>query len=218
MGKKKNIILSFDLDNTLIDNREGIVNSFNYALKKHNLHEMENLDIEKMIGIPLAEMFQKICNLDPVSLTSAFRDYYGKKGIYQAKLLPGVKRKLEQLSALGFTLGIITSKKHEMAIRVVKYLGIYRYFEYILGESEEVKSKLDPNLKKFLLDTYPEAQFLIIGDHPKDKALAENLRAPFIGVLTGNHSAAELQQNSTTKTQILNSVKEIKHKTIYSLI
>ena len=218
MGKKKNIILSFDLDNTLIDNREGIVNSFNYALKKHNLLEMENLDIEKMIGIPLAEMFQKICNLDPVSLTSAFRDYYGKKGIYQAKLLPGVKRKLEQLSALGFTLGIITSKKHEMAIRVVKYLGIYRYFEYILGESEEVKSKLDPNLKKFLLDTYPEAQFLIIGDHPKDKALAENLRAPFIGVLTGNHSVAELQQNSTIKTKILNSVKEIKPKMIYSLI
>jgi phosphoglycolate phosphatase len=218
MEKKKKIILSFDLDNTLIDNREGIVNSFNYALNKHNLPEMENPDIEKMIGIPLAEMFQKISNLEPASLIFAFRDYYGKEGIYQAKLLPGVKRKLEQLSALGFTLGIITSKKHEMAIRIVKYMGIYRYFEYILGESEEVKSKLDPNLKRFLLDTYPEAQFLIIGDHPKDKALAENLRVPFIGVLTGNHSAAKLQQNSTVKTQILSSVKEIKPKMIYSLL
>jgi len=218
MEKKNKIILIFDLDNKLIDNREGIVNSFNYALKKYNLPPLERSIIEKMIGTPLDDMFEEISDINPKKLSTAFREYYRKKGIYQAKLLPGVKRKLEQLSALGFILGIITSKKHEMAIRVVNSLGIYRYFEYILGESKEVKSKLDPNLKKLLLDTYPEAQFLIIGDHPKDKALAENLRAPFIGVLTGNHSAAELQQNSNIRTQILSSVKEINPKIIYSLI
>ncbi len=48
MSKKKNvdIILSFDLDNTLIDNREGIVSSFNYALNKFNLPELEKSEIE----------------------------------------------------------------------------------------------------------------------------------------------------------------------------
>ena len=30
--KPKKVVLSFDLDNTLINNREGIVDSFNYAL------------------------------------------------------------------------------------------------------------------------------------------------------------------------------------------
>jgi beta-phosphoglucomutase-like phosphatase (HAD superfamily) len=55
---RKKILLSFDLDNTLIDNREGIVNSFNYALKKYNLPALERNKIEKMIGTPLDDMFE----------------------------------------------------------------------------------------------------------------------------------------------------------------
>lgn len=105
-----------------------------------------------------------------------------------------------------------------MAVRIIKYLGIFSYFEYILGESEKIKSKLDPKLKSYLLNKYKSFLIVIIGDHPKDKALAENLRAPFIGVLTGNHSAEELQQNNSIRTKILSSVKEIKPKMIYSLI
>jgi phosphoglycolate phosphatase-like HAD superfamily hydrolase len=132
--------------------------------------------------------------------------------------LPGVREKLDELKQNSFTLGVITSKKQEMAIRIIKYLGIFGYFEYILGESENIKSKLDPNLKSFLLNKYKSFFIVIIGDHPKDKALAENLRTPFIGVLTGNHSAAELQQNNTSKTLILKSVKEIKSNLIYSLL
>ena len=215
---RKKILLSFDLDNTLIDNREGIVNSFNYALKKYNLSPLERNKIERMIGTPLDDMFEKVSDINPKKLSTTFRGYYGKKGIYQSCLLPGVREKLDELKRKDFTLGVITSKKQEMAARIIKYLGIFSYFEYILGESESIKNKLDPNLKSYLLNKYKGFFIIIIGDHPKDKALAENLCAPFIGVLTGNHSAAELQQNSTVKTQILSSVKDIKPKMIYSLL
>ena len=214
----KKILLSFDLDNTLIDNREGIVNSFNYALRKYNLAPLERNKIERMIGTPLDDMFEKVSDINPKKLSTSFREYYGKKGIYQATLLPGVREKLDELKRKNFTLGVITSKKQEMAVRIMKYLEIFSYFVYILGESEKFKSKLDPNLKSYLLNKYKGFLIVIIGDHPKDKALAENLRAPFIGVLTGNHSAAELQQNSTIKIQILSSVKEIKPNMIYPLL
>jgi len=216
--KDKNILLSFDLDNTLINNKEGIVNSFNYALKRYKIPPLEGLEIEKMIGTPLDDMFKEVSDINPQKLSSVFREYYGEKGICQASLLPGVKEKLEELKQKSFTLGVITSKKHEMAVRITKYLGIYSYFEYILGESENIKSKLDPNLKKYLLNKYKDYKIIIIGDHPKDKALAESLLAPFIGVLTGNHGAEELQQISNVKTLIINSVKELNPNLIYSLL
>ena len=79
--KNKKIILSFDLDNTLINNREGIVASFNYALNKFNLPKLEKLEIENMIGIPLNEMFTSVTNQDTSNLVFAFREDYGKKGI-----------------------------------------------------------------------------------------------------------------------------------------
>ena len=214
--KDQKILLSFDLDNTLVNNREGIVNSFNYALKKYNLPVLERNKIEKMIGTPLDDMFEKVSNVDPKKLSSAFRDYYREKGIYQGSLLPGVKEKLEEFK-LFFTLGIITSKRQELAVQLTKILGIFKYFEYIIGESENVKSKLDPNLKTHLQNKYSEYSIVIIGDHPKDMALAENIRAPFIGVLTGNHSAEELRCGNPPKTLIMKSVKDLFPNLIYSL-
>ena len=215
--KDHKILLSFDLDNTLINNREGIVNSFNYALKKYKIPTLETVRIEQMIGIPLIEMFKQVTNVNPQKLVNAFRSYYGKKGIYQANLLPDVRLKLEELKRDSFTLGVITSKKQEMAVKIVQILGIFDFFEYVIGESKQIKSKLDPNLKITLLDKYKGYKIVIIGDHPKDRALAENINAPFIGVLTGNHSAEELQDGSTTKTLIIKSIKDLKPKLISSL-
>lgn len=220
MKKKEKIVLSFDLDNTLINNREGIVDSFNYALNMFDLPKLEKSQIEFMIGTPLNEMFIKVSDEDPSKLTSAFRQYYGKKGIYQAKLLPGIKSKLKELKELKFTIGIITSKQQEMAIKLIKILQMEDYFDYIFGETEDRKElgKLDPKLKIILKKKYPGYQIVVIGDHPKDVMLSNNLNCPFIGVLTGNHSAKQLNEIKYGKVIIINSVREMNVELIYSLI
>ncbi len=214
------IILSFDLDNTLINNREGIVASFNYALNKYNLPKLENHAIEIMIGIPLNEMFIKVTNHDPSKLTSAFREYYGKTGIYKANLLPRIASKLKELKELNFTMGIITSKKQELAQRIIELLNIQNYFDYVLGETEDRKElgKLDPSLKKILNSKYPGYKIIVIGDHPKDVMLSNKLNCPFIGVLTGSHSANQLKNIKDGKALIINSVSELDVDLIYSLL
>jgi len=216
----KEIVLSFDLDYTLINNRKGIVNSFNYALRKFNLPEVHKSIIEKMIGIPLNDMFARFTPLKPSKLSFAFREYYGNKGIYQSKLLSGVKNKLKELKSYNFTLVIITSKKQSIAIKIAEYLKIDGFFDYILGETEIIKSKLDPNLTQILLEKYPKSKILIIGDHPKDAMLAKNLKCPFIGVLTGFHTAYQLKKarGNINQSFIIKNVKKITIDMIYSLL
>ncbi len=220
MKKIEKIILSFDLDYTLIDNRKGIINSFNSALRKFNITEIPKEEIEKMIGTPLEEMFAQVTKINPSLLASVFRKFYGNKGIYQSKLLSGVKNKLSEFKKEGFTLGIITSKKQEMAEKIVKYLEINQFFDYILGETEERKylGKLDPILKEILVKKYPDHKIIVIGDHPKDVMLSTNLDCPFIGVLTGNHSADQLKQIKTNKILILDSLKALTIDKILTLI
>ncbi|MFX1417830.1 MAG: HAD family hydrolase [Promethearchaeota archaeon] len=216
----KNIILSFDLDNTLINNKEGIVASFNYALNKFNLPMKENSEIESMIGTPLNEMFGYITNINPSKLVMAFREYYGKKGIYQARLLPGIKSKLKELCELSYILGVITSKKQEMAKKILEIFKINKYFDYVIGETEETKElgKLDPKLKIIFEKNYPGYYLIVIGDHPKDAMLSNNLNCPFIGVLTGNHSSQQLKAIKKGKVLILRSVSELTDDLILSLI
>ncbi|MFW9952704.1 MAG: HAD family hydrolase, partial [Candidatus Thorarchaeota archaeon] len=182
MINKSKILLSFDLDFTLVNNQEGIVNSFNYALQKFKLEPLEDSKILPMIGLPLKEMFEKITHLNSDELIDTFREYYRANGIYQVELLPGVREKLQELKDHSFTLGIITSKKQEMAIKVIEILGISHFFEYIIGDGELMKNKMDPKLIGYLKSKYTDYRFIIIGDHLKDRTLAENLKAPFIGV------------------------------------
>ncbi len=165
-------------------------------------------------------MFASVSNLNPSILAKAFREYYGTEGIYQSKLLPGVKKKLLELKEYNFSLGIITSKKQEMAEKILKYLKIYSFFDYIFGETEDRKNlgKLDPKLKEILLNNYPKNKFIIIGDHPKDVMLSNNLNCPFIGVLTGNHSAHQLKEYKDDDIIIINSIQELTIDKIKSLI
>lgn len=211
MTKKEEVIISFDLDYTLINNKKGIVNSFNYALRKFDLPDVRKKIIHQLIGTPLNEMFSKFTDIEPSKLAYAFREYYAAKGIYQSKLLPGAKTLLKELKLHGFTLGVITSKKQNIAKKIAEYLGIERFFDFILGESDSIASKLDSNLTNFLIKTYPQTKFIIIGDHPKDAMLARNLECFYIGVLTGFHSARQLKQarNQNNQTIIVKKIKKI---------
>ncbi|MFX1397480.1 MAG: HAD family hydrolase [Promethearchaeota archaeon] len=99
-----------------------------------------------------------------------------------------------------------------MAIKRVKYLEIDNLFNYIIGESKQVASKQDPNLKHILITIHPKK----VGDHPKDKMIAEMMDCPFIGVLTGHHSRKELISNRMHL--ILESAAEISTGTIFNLL
>ena len=216
--KNDNIVLSFDLDFTLIINKEGILNSFKYAFKKHDIPEIGDEIIVKTIGVPLNQTFQELVpDFEPAILTTAFREYYGSEGIYQVNLIPGVREKLNELKNVSFTLGVITSKKQEMAVKLLKYLELDHLFDYIFGENDDIKSKLDPKLKELLLEMYPHHEFVIIGDHPKDLKLSEMLNCPFIGVLTGATLTEQLRRHESRKHIILNSAADITIDKINSL-
>ncbi len=105
-----------------------------------------------------------------------------------------------------------------MAERIVKYLQISCYFDYILGETEEIKSKTDIKIKNYLDKEYPNFQFIVIGDHPNDAELSILLKCPFIGVLTGFHSSKTLEEVRKNRSIIINSVKDLSENMIYSLI
>ena len=220
LTKLNKILVSFDLDYTLINNSQGIVNSFNYALNKYNLSPKEPNEIEKMIGEPLDHMFLEVSSMEPSILSSAFREFYSSKGIFQAQLIPGVQNILKMLKKHKFQLGVITSKKQEIAEKIIQYLKIREYFEYVIGETPERKKlgKLDPSLKAIISIKFPEYQVIVVGDHPKDAQLSNNLECFFIGVLTGHYGKEELKKEKPKNSVIVSSVNEISISLIKNLL
>lgn len=214
------ILLSFDLDFTLIDNRQGILNSFNHALKQHSLEQVGDDVVLKMIGMPLKDMFESISPEKTPTLIKAFRDYYGSVGLFQVSLIPKARETLLKLKKDGYTLGIITSKKEEMAIKLLEHLEITHLFHYIKGESDMMKNKTDPNLIRFISNQFSNYDIIVVGDHPKDASLAKALNCHFIGVLTGQFDELSLKNHLSEGISylILNNVSEITSEVIRSLV
>ena len=213
------ILLIFDLDFTLIDNREGIINSFNHAMVKNNYSKLDSSEIASMIGEPLEEMFSKYVKEDIQIFVKSFRDYYREKGIKELEFLPGAREKIIELFGNGFNLAILTLKKEELAKILIKNEGLTPYFKIILGSTKERRKKNSPKLKELLKNVLPEIRnYLMIGDHPSDGQVSELLKCPFIGLLSGKSTKVDLLKISAKKKIILTDIRELNSKMINELI
>jgi phosphoglycolate phosphatase len=220
MEINESIVVSFDLDFTLIDNREGILNSFNHTFKSFRIDPIKPSLLETTIGEPLFEVFERLTNEDPNKLVQAFREYYRKEGIYQVKIYDGVCKVLKELERAGMTLGVVTSKKRELAVQLLKHLNIFHFFEFVHGETESIKNKTDPQLKDFFYTTYPPKKYnyVIVGDHLSDKKLAEMLQCPFIGVLTVQNSARGLKNGDKIYVETIPHISYLDIKLVKKVI
>ena len=80
-------VVLFDLDGTLTDSGLGITNSVRYALHKFGIDNMEQEVLNKFVGPPLQDSFQKFCGLSKEAALQAityYREYYAETGIFEA--------------------------------------------------------------------------------------------------------------------------------------
>lgn len=205
------ILIIFDLDFTLIDNSFTICNSFIHALELFKVPPPEKARIIQKIGVPLKDMF--LDYLDEPNAKKAvqlFRDYYSVHFFEGVELIPGAIALLKELKEQGYRLALLTSKKTDLAIKLMDRIDLKQYFEFILGEQPEFKPKPDPASIFHIMARFPETnRAYMVGDHIVDCMAAQNSSIKFIGVLTGITSEKEFRNYADKDTIILESVKDI---------
>ncbi len=191
----------FDLDGTLTDSREGIINSVVYALKKFDI-EVENLDsLIPFIGPPLLDSFQKYYHFSPEKAAEAlvyYREYFSVKGIFENQVYDGIKELLETLKARGYELLLATSKPEEYAKRIMDHFELSPYFSFIGGASmDEKRSSKSAVIHYVLTDNQITdlSEVIMVGDREHDVKGAKANGLEVIGVLFGYGSLEELQES-----------------------
>ena len=124
---KKTIL--FDLDGTLTDSGEGIINCAIYALEHYNLPIPPREELRVFVGPPLTDTFMKfgVKPEDAVDAVEVYRERFIPIGMYENKLYPGIKELLETLRSEGHILCIATSKPESMAREILRFLGEVKY-------------------------------------------------------------------------------------------
>lgn len=189
----------FDLDGTLTDPQEGILNSIEYALQKLGIKVGPREELLSFIGPPLQESFQKYCGFDPGQAWQAvqyYREYFGEQGIFENKVYPGILDLLDKLAAQGRLLGVATSKPTVYAERILEHFQMKQYFQAVVGSNLDgtrvAKSEV---IQEVLagIPAIPQTAVVMVGDREHDIIGARANQIHSIGVTYGYGSETELK-------------------------
>ena len=204
MMQYKNIL--FDLDGTLTDSGPGIRNAVRHALCRFGIEETDKAKLDRFIGPPLYDSFQRFYGIDPETAKSGetyFREYYRHKGIYENSLYDGIDECLCALKEQGLKLYIATSKPDFMAEIVVKHFDIEKYFDGIFGAKPDMSISSKKDVITLLRNAHPEISpenSLMVGDREHDVLGAGAHGIKCIGVLWGYGSEKELCDSGVIAT------------------
>lgn len=198
MSKYK--FLLFDLDGTLTDSEEGIINCVRYGLKSCGFKVPEYEILRAFIGPPLIESYQNLCGLsyeDAQRAVLKYRERYSEKGIFENKVYDGISELLYDLKNADYRLALATSKPEIFARRILSHFGIADVFEAVAGSSldREDETKADMILlamKRLGLKECDKADVLMIGDRRHDILGARKCGVSVLGVQYGYAPKGEL--------------------------
>jgi pyrophosphatase PpaX len=177
----------FDLDGTLIDSIELILNSARFAFQKLERDVPPDEEWLAGVGIPLFTMFRRYARdeADCAALIAAYREYQLVHHDRLTRCYDQVVETVDLLKRRGHDIGIVTSKSEALAMRGLAHVGLARHMDTIVGCDSSIRHKPDPEPVRIALhrlDASPE-DAIFVGDSVHDL---------FAGNAAGVHTAAAL--------------------------
>ena len=211
MNKYKYIL--FDLDGTITDSSEGIINSVVYALEKMDVNITDRDVLKKFVGPPLVDSFMKYFGFTKKEAEEGlrlYREYFSEKGIFENRLFDGMDNLLVSLKDAGYVLALATSKPDLFANQVLEFFDIKKHFSHISAcpMDESNTTKLDVMRDAIaMVSAEDNSQIIMIGDTSFDVNGAKICGIDSIGVLYGTDTAEELKN----ATYLAKNVEEIRN-------
>lgn len=189
----------FDLDGTLLNTLDDLANACNYALNKFSFPTHNVEEYKKFIGNGIYKLVERAVpnnKKDKVTVEKVlktFSDYYNEHMIDMTKPYDGIVDILDELRAKGIKLAVVSNKKHEFTIEIVKkYFG--DRFDIVFGHRENYKEKPDPTSVLEVIEKLNilKSECIYIGDSNVDILTAKNAGVKSVGVSWGFRDREEL--------------------------
>lgn len=208
------MIILFDLDGTLIDSTEAILESFHYSLKIHGVvSDVDDSKITEQIGHPLSVMFEAIgvpWELNEAHIVS-YKNYYRSIACDKTFLLPNAREAIEE-ALLVARLGIVTTKTAEYSREILRHLGIMDHFEVLIGfeNVQNLKPHPEPILKAIEQMGVTQESVWMIGDTRLDIEASNRAGVDHVAVTSGYDNKFQLQElTNVIKNDALEAVRYI---------
>jgi len=177
------LAVGFDLDLTLVDSHERILNAYIRAL--HDLGvEVSREELTPHLGMPLVKTAVAVgAAVDADALVLRYRHYYDEPDAPVTLPMPGALAALGAVHAAGGRTVVVSAKFTPAVHKALAEAGLSDAVDVIYGE-------LFAADKASALIT--EGASIYVGDHPGDMVAARAAGAYAVGVTTGANNEAAL--------------------------
>ncbi|MBQ3137395.1 MAG: HAD family hydrolase [Clostridia bacterium] len=192
----------FDLDGTLLDTLDDLMNAVNFALREFSFPERSREEIRSFIGNGVIKLMERstpdgIDSITQEKCFDSFRRYYLDHMADNTAPYEGIISMLEELKKRKIATAVVSNKLHSAVSGLCK-----DYFPCLidvpLGVAEECERKPSPlNVYKAMKALSSDKENTIfIGDSNVDVETAHNACLKCIGVTWGFRDREELEAHS----------------------
>lgn len=191
----------FDLDGTLTDSGEGIINCATLALSHYGLPVPTREEMRVFVGPPLHDTFRRF-GVPEDKINEAiqiFRSRYTRIGKFENKPYPGISELLSSLQAQGHKLYVATSKPEVMSVEILEHFNLAPYFTRICGASLDESRTTKSAVIAYLLENCQDvSEAVMVGDTAFDVIGAKTHGISTIGVSWGYGCVEDLLEAGAT--------------------
>jgi phosphoglycolate phosphatase len=214
LGEKVKPIILFDLDGTLIDSTEAILESFHHSLKTHGSQaSVGDTMITSQIGHTLETMFAGV-GVEAGQIdehVATYKLYYREISCQKTVLLPNASEAVHEASTFA-RLGIVTTKTGLYSRELMEHFSLMEYFEVLIGREHVTNPKPHPDpIFKALEQMGGESSSVwMIGDTRIDIESSKRAGIECVAVTSGYDNIEQLRTlTDIIKPTALEAVKYI---------
>ena len=226
--KKYDIVL-FDLDGTVSESGEGILDCVRMMFEEMNKPLPDEKSLAAFIGPPMYDSLKR-CGFnrtDAEKGVEIYKSNFVKHGIYKNRVYDGLNDVLKRLKKNGIRLGVASTKYQKFVDKIITMLGLDDCFEIVGGSNSLAGQKPEndepPRANKIEVMNYvinslrksDNDRIVMIGDTKYDAEGASAVGCDFIGCLYGYGTKEEMEAFYTAgKPVFVETPSEIADKLI----
>ena len=205
----------FDVDGTISDTSEGILNGLMYALPHMGQPlPADKQELRPLIGPPLVRSFQDMYGVSEEVAREGlrqYRSYYGPIGTSECVAYPGIPALLAELRERGASVMTATSKAEPFARAALAHLGLTDAFDFLGCADLEDKRREKEDVIAHVRAHFPDmnaSNTIMIGDRVYDVIGARLNDIPVVYCAWGYAQPGEMEDHAPDYT--VHTVEELR--------
>lgn len=191
------LALLLDIDGTLMDTFDAILEAMNLALKDLDVRPLRADELRPLIGMPVERQMRVLRDMEGPTVDRITDRYYEEfhrlvdRGL---RLYPGVAETLEALA--GRPITTMSTRRRDEARHMLAVAGIERFFTEVVGGDEVSRPKPYPDLPRRAAAAVgvPANRAVVVGDSPVDILAGRAAGAWTVAAAYGYGTPASLQE------------------------